>query len=266
MDNRIEIRPGRTINARLHQHKESPTTLFLIHGLGGRGAQWREQVAALKEKYTLVIPDLFGHGNSDKPTAGPTHPYQFSEFDQDLRAIFNKWRNEKNLVMGHSYGGALAASLAIDHQDAIQQLILITPLPCTPMPSPLVYQLPSFLLEWLRPTLEKRFQKLAFDPNTQESLLREESLQGKVNPMYVIKAMVNDLKTLPQLDMTMLTLPTLMIHGDKDGIVPLNAQQQFYSALPHHRAATIAHASHMVMLEKPKEVNAAIHDYLAPNN
>src|SRR5690348_2760615 len=111
MDNLTEIRPGRFISITTHQNHGSDATIFLFHGLGGNKNQWREQVNVLKENYSLIIPDLLGHGTSTKPK--PTHhynPYTFTELEADLEAIFQKYATRNNIVIGHSYGGALSTA------------------------------------------------------------------------------------------------------------------------------------------------------------
>src|SRR5580693_3351416 len=122
MDSYIEIRPNRHIHLSLYRHPTSPQTVFLIHGLGGRSEQWREQIPLLKENYTIVAADLLGHGKSAKPTANMKKTYSFSEFDLDLQTLFHKYSGERNIIIGHSYGGALAASLTMEHQDRIDKL------------------------------------------------------------------------------------------------------------------------------------------------
>src|SRR5690242_21838589 len=104
MDNKIEIRAGRIINVFTHEKPNSDTNLFLIHGLGGRGEQWREQIKVLKNHYSLIVPDLLGHGNSEKPKPESNNPYSFPELTQDLQALFNRYSTKNNIVIGHSYG------------------------------------------------------------------------------------------------------------------------------------------------------------------
>lgn len=264
MDSRIEIRPGRIVNITTYNNPSSKATVFLIHGLGGRSQQWREQIKPLKEKYTLIIPDLLGHGKSDKPVSNTANLYSFTEFDQDLHAIFNRFSSDKNIIIGHSYGGALATSLAIDHQDKVSKLVLICPVACTPsVKIPLVYHLPVFMLEWLRPTLEKQFLRLAFDESTSSALIAEEAEASRANPMYVIKSIISGMKEIPQLDVTMLTIPTDIILGEHDEIVPPAISQQFYSAIPQHQFEMITHAAHMEMLEKPEQINKLMIEFLS---
>ena len=92
MDTKIEVRPGRLMNLDIRKNPASDTTIFFIHGLGGRGEQWRNQIAFFQDKYSLIIPDLLGHGKSDKPKPGRNNPYDFIEFCRDLQIIFDKWK------------------------------------------------------------------------------------------------------------------------------------------------------------------------------
>lgn len=266
MDTRFEIRPGRSINISIYRNPKSTQTAFLIHGIGGRGDQWREQINTLKSEYSLIIPDLLGHAKSDKPKPQANNPYAFDELEKDLSAIFKKFHSAENIVLGHSYGGALATALTLNNQDSINHLILISPTPCTPKLSiPPMYYLPTFIMQLARPWLEKKFQSLAYAPSTDKTLLAYESRASKNNQMYVIKALVQGMQKIPAIDVTMLTVPSLMISGAKDGIIPLNAQQQFYQALPHHQFNVIANAGHMPMLETPGEVNQLILAFLTKN-
>lgn len=254
----MEIRPGRSLKISIYPNSSSQKTAFLLHGLGGREDQWKEQIAVLKDHYTLIIPHLLGHGESDKPTVGFFNPYTFEEFNRDIQAIFERYQSEHNIVLGHSYGGALAAALALDHQDKINRLILIDPMPCEPATMPFIYRLPVFMLECLRPQLDKAFQQMAFDPSASPDLLARESEAGKKNKLCVIKAMLTGMKTLPVLDIKQLTVPTLIIIGEKDKVISPVRIIDFYQALSHHRFEMIKQAAHMPMLERPQEVNQLI--------
>lgn len=262
MDSRVEVRPGRYIHVVTYPHHSSDTSVFLIHGLGGNANQWREQINLLKNQYTLVIPDLLGHGKSDKPNSNP-NLYSFPELDQDIQAIFNRYSSSNNIIIGHSYGGALATSLTLDHQDKISKLILIAPLPCTPNTTiPFMYRLPTFLMEMLRPFMEKRFQQLAFAPNADPRLIATEMKSNKANYMRVIKSMVQGMQSMPNIDLTMLHTSSLVIIGELDRVVSPDAQKEFYTHLPHHEIIIIPNASHMVMLEKPQDVNQTLMQFL----
>lgn len=262
MDSKIEVRPGRMINLLTYPMPASDTTVFFFHGLGGRAEQWHEQIGLLKGKYTLIIPDLLGHGKSEKPIAS-NNPYSFSDFDQDIHALFNRYATRKNIVIGHSYGGALAASLAIDNQTAIKQLILLSPLPCAPNSKvPFIYYLPLFILEYLRPILEKQFLRLAFDKTTPLSLKKEEAEASRSNSMYLIKSMVRGIKKIPRLEVRQLSMPTCVMLGEHDQIIPPIVSKQFYANIPTVQWVMIHQASHMAMLEQPEQFNKVMMEFI----
>jgi pimeloyl-ACP methyl ester carboxylesterase len=251
-----EIRPGRKMNIALYHPSGNHGTIFFIHGLGGRGEQFRNQLDVFKDKYLLVIPDLLGHGDSDKPKSEVTQTYSFQALEMDLDLIFRQHATENNIIIGHSYGGALATVLALNHQDKVSHLILISPTPCLPhLQIPFIYHLPIFLMEMIRPWLDKQFQKLAFDTKADKALLAEELQAMQKNSMDVIKSVVKGMQNMPAIDIAHLTTPTLIIIGEQDKIIPPAAQENFYQALPHHLFKIIPHAAHLPMLEKAKEVN-----------
>lgn len=266
MESRIEIRPGRTLNITTYPNHSSDSTIFFIHGLGGQSAQWREQIDVLKEKYTLIIPDLLGHGSSAKPPVTLAYnPYSFIELENDLRALFHKYASRTNILLGHSYGGALATALAIEHQDQISHLALISPTPCVAsVQIPWIYQLPAWLMTLMRPYLEKRFIQLAFTKTDAPELINRELELSKINPMYVIKGMVEGMKEVPNIDITMLTIPTLVMIGQQDQLIPASLSRQFYKLTPYHTFKTIEQAAHLAQLETPKLVNDELKQFFHP--
>jgi pimeloyl-ACP methyl ester carboxylesterase len=264
MNNTLEVRPGRMINIAIYENSASLATIFMIHGMGGRGAQWREQIAALQNQYTLIVPDLLGHGVSTKPMPGTTNPYMFMEFYQDLQIIFEKYSTSKNILMGHSYGGALSAYLASRNQEKISKLILIAPTACQAATSlPFIYQLPLFIINFIRPYLQKKFRAAAFAPTTSLELIAEENLGSRVNQLYVMKAMAQGMLNIPFLDVTQLKIPTLIIAGEYDKIISNIKMIAFYEKLPNRTFAAVERAAHMLMLEQPQRTNELIMEFLS---
>ena len=257
MDEKIEIRPGRTVNILRHSHPTANQTVFLLHGLGGRGEQWLAQYEALKPHYNIIVPDMLGHGKSDKPCAPKKHLYTFQELDQDIKALFKRYASEHNIVAGHSYGGALATSLALAHHHAVEKLILISPTPLAPETNiPFLFTLPTIAMEWLRPVLEKSMARLIFTSNADPTLVNKEIVASRQNPMHVIKSTINGFLSMPRADVSHLTTPTLVLLGQQDKLIPPTLSLQFYQALPNHKMVMLPTMSHMSILEEPAEVNA----------
>lgn len=262
MDSKIEIRPGRIINLSTYINPNSDTTVFLIHGLGGRGDQFREQLKLLKD-YTLIIPDLVGQGRSAVVTSHDNNPYAFTEIAADLEALFTKYAGKQNIVIGHSYGGSFAAYLTLNHQSQIKKLILMTPAPCSPSISvPFVYRFPNWLLRLMRPLLEKQFIKLAFNQTNNASLIETEVQASRANPMEVLKGLITGMKTIPAIDLSQLTTPTLLIIGTNDLLVLPEEQLKFYHVIPKIKVELIDNAAHLIMLEQSDQVNNLILQFL----
>ena len=77
--------------------------IFFIHGVGGSGDVWRMQAEFFKSRgYSVIIPDLIGHGFSSSPKESQS--YQFEEIKKDILAIFDHHRKDSNIIIGHSYG------------------------------------------------------------------------------------------------------------------------------------------------------------------
>ena len=259
----LEVRPGRLMNLGVYDNPTSSATIFLIHGMGGRAAQWREQITILQKHYTLIVPDLLGHGASTKPIPGGNNPYSFLDFYQDLKIIFDKYAGKQNIIIGHSYGGALAAYLTAFNQAKISKLILITPIPCQPVAEvKFVYKLPLFIMKLMLKSLQKKFREAAFAPNTSSKLIADETLGSKCNQLYVIKAMGNGTALIPFLDLKPITVPTLIILGKYDKIISNIKAIAFYETLPDRRFAVVEDAAHMLMLEQPQQTNQVIEEFI----
>lgn len=259
----LEIRPGRRIQISIYKTEPTNPTIFLIHGLGGRGYQWREQIKHLQQQYNLIVPDLLGQGNSEKPLPQTNDIYSFPELNKDVQAIFEYFAGEKNFVFGHSYGGALSVFLAYNNPKKIQKLVLISPVVCTPFKAvPLAYFLPTPLLMLLRNYLDKSFEKLAFSSFENAELLKIEKEGRDLNSIEIIKALLMGMEKIPQLDVSQLSVPSLVVGGKEDKIIPPFIMENFYSRLPHRQILILEQAAHMVHLERSVEVNRLLDDFL----
>jgi pimeloyl-ACP methyl ester carboxylesterase len=94
--------------------------LFLIHGIGSRGISWWPVIDELSAHFRLIVPDLRGHGASDKPSTG----YLVPDYAADLAALINALDVERPLVMGHSLGGIVTLHWATRHATRAAALVI----------------------------------------------------------------------------------------------------------------------------------------------
>ena len=257
----LEIRPQRKIRL-IYINNNSPKTIFFLHGLGGRAEQFQAQIDYFKNDYNIIAPDLLGQGQSEKPVNNPQHSYSFAELFQDIQALFNNYQTEENFIVGHSYGGTFATYLTLKNPQKIKKLALITPANLQPVLITRFFNIPLFLLEMLRPPFYiKIFAKMIFDSHTDPKLIEREISIAQKNPLYVIKALIQGLHKIPQSDISQIMQPVLVIIGINDKLTYPRQIIKFYKKLPWVKFQEITQASHLVLMEKPDDVNKLLENF-----
>jgi len=98
--------------------------LILLHGLFEFWYSWRHQLPYLSREFKVVVPDLRGYNDSDKPRNG----YDLDTLSSDISALIHTLGYEKAHVVGHDWGGAIAWHLARSFPNKVDKLaILSTP-------------------------------------------------------------------------------------------------------------------------------------------
>lgn len=99
----------------------SGPTLLLIHGIGDNSTTWHSVHSKLAQRFTVIAPDLLGHGQSDKPRAD----YSVAAYANGMRDLLSVLDIEKATVVGHSLGGGVAMQFAYQFPQLVERLILI---------------------------------------------------------------------------------------------------------------------------------------------
>ena len=97
-----------------------PVVLF-IHGLAGSSTTWQEVMPTLADHYTVLAPDLLGHGESAKPRGD----YSLGAYASGLRDLMVALGIERATVVGHSLGGGVALQLAYQFPERCERLVLV---------------------------------------------------------------------------------------------------------------------------------------------
>jgi haloacetate dehalogenase len=100
--------------------------LLLIHGFPQTHAMWHRVAQSLVPHFRLVLPDLRGYGDSDKPAGAPDHAnYSKRALAHDLARLMQRLGHARYGVCGHDRGARVAHRLALDHPHAVARLALI---------------------------------------------------------------------------------------------------------------------------------------------
>lgn len=97
-----------------------PALLF-IHGIGDDSSTWLDVLAALSGEFTVIAPDLLGHGESAKPRAD----YSVAAYACGMRDLLSVLDIDKVTVVGHSLGGGVAMQFAYQFPERCERLVLV---------------------------------------------------------------------------------------------------------------------------------------------
>ena len=112
----------------LHGHRVSyrragwGPVIVLIHGITGSSLTWDEVIEPLAENYTVVAPDLLGHGESAKPRGD----YSLGAYASGIRDLLSALGHDRATVVGHSLGGGVAMQLAYQFPERVERLVLVS--------------------------------------------------------------------------------------------------------------------------------------------
>jgi pimeloyl-ACP methyl ester carboxylesterase len=111
----------------LHGHRVSYRTagegpvILLIHGITGDSRQWNEIIPQLADRYTVLAPDLLGHGQSAKPRGD----YSLGAYAVSLRDLLIVLGHRRATVVGHSLGGGIAMQFSYEYPVFCERLVLV---------------------------------------------------------------------------------------------------------------------------------------------
>jgi pimeloyl-ACP methyl ester carboxylesterase len=100
----------------------SGPALLLIHGVGDDSSTWNSVHSSLAQRFTVIAPDLLGHGASDKPRAD----YSLAAFANGMRDLLATLGIDRVTVVGHSLGGGIAAQFAYQYPQMVERVVLVS--------------------------------------------------------------------------------------------------------------------------------------------
>ncbi|HLG74169.1 MAG TPA: alpha/beta hydrolase [Chloroflexota bacterium] len=238
--------------------------VVLVHGLRCSHVTWRHQVPALSRAgYRVVAPDLRGHGETDKPVG----PYSHELWTGDLLALLDILELEQPVLAGHSLGGGIVQSFALQHPERVHALVLVSTSP----------QRAPYVSEALR-----RSAEIALKEGRLPSA--EASVRGRVGPGYAeahpdeIAIESASMVTDPQAfgasclgnaadrnivsELHRFTFPVLFIAGESDRADTKTNAARYREHLADVETHILPGVGHMVPMEAPDIVNAVLLAFL----
>jgi pimeloyl-ACP methyl ester carboxylesterase len=270
----------------LHGHRvafrtagEGPVVL-LVHGMAGSSATWKHVMPALAQRFTVVAPDLLGHGESGKPRRGE---YALGAHANVLRDLMNVLGHARATLVGQSLGGGVVMQLAYQFPERCERLVLVSsgglglevnfllraltfpgaeyvfPLVCTPR----LRDAGRLVASWLHgvglraaPAIEEIWRSYASlaDADTRRAFFR--TLQSVVDIGG---------QAVSATDRLYLTshVPTLIVWGSGDPIIPVSHATAAHKAMPDSRLAIFDNIGHFPHCEDPERFVEVLIDFIS---
>ena len=241
----------------------SGSYVTFIHGLGADGTTWQEQVLAFSDRYQVLTVDVRGFGHSDKPKG----PYSVKMFVDDLYRLFKVLGIKKTVLAGHSMGGMISQTFALEHPEMLSALILVdtSPAMATEMLGIIEESAKAAETKGMAAVVDASLQR-AFSAGYAQrnpeafALHRELRLRNDPNAYAAASRAIAQFNLLGQLKR--ITCPTLIIVGDQDMPTPIEAARTLNQNIAGSKMKVIKDSGHNTMVEQPEAFNAAVSEFL----
>lgn len=239
----------------------SKSTLVLVHGLGASAERWINAIPYFEKEYHLIVPDLIGFGQSDKPVVDYTTDF-FSEF---LNKFLDALGVEKPNIIGSSLGGQVTAEYASQYSN-LEKLILVSPSGVMKQSTP---ALDAYIMAALYPN--ETNAKNAFELMEGSGLEVESSIVDSFiermkmpNAKMAFMSTVLGLKNAEIITTKLknINVPTLIIWGSDDPVIPINHADGFVSSIKDCRFYRMDNCGHTPYVQDPKSFSKIVLDFL----
>jgi pimeloyl-ACP methyl ester carboxylesterase len=243
---------------------QGPPVVF-VHGLGASSLSWIVNLAVFSRERRAIALDQVGHGRSAKPALN----YQIRDFVQFLEQFLDNLQLRQVDLVGNSLGGWVSAHLALKRPDLVRRLVLVGSAGLRPSPA-----------------LVNKLQTVPFAPRTIAQMRTMLSLCFYDKPRYtsplsvtisylmrqlesshstveaVLQAVLNDPDAWLNEHLPKLQLPTLLLWGQEDELVPVSMGEEFAAGLPQAQLVVFDQCGHVPQIEKAARFNQVVGDFL----
>jgi pimeloyl-ACP methyl ester carboxylesterase len=262
--------------ARLHyQEAGAPDApaILLIHGFTAFSLVWSEVLLPIAAAgFRVIAPDLLGHGFSEKPKSGE---YTIESQARMIVSLMEHLGIERATLVGNSYGGAIAATCALDYPLRVEKLVLVgsvindeakNQFLLRVARSPLVGDIVTPLLMDSNMIIRRRLKKIHSE--FAHLLFDEKRLQARHLPLRAASTQRAILRTLRrwkaervEREAHLIQQPTLLIWGEQDTETPLRLGLRLNNLIPHSRLFVFNPCGHLPQEEYPVEFTRLVTEF-----
>jgi pimeloyl-ACP methyl ester carboxylesterase len=252
--------------------------IVLIHGMLNSSSHWRAVAQSLAGEYTVIAPDLIGHGDS----AAPRGDYSLGAHAASIRDLLAAIGIDRATIVGHSLGGGVAMQFFYQFPQRVERLALISSggLGREVTPSLRTAALPGvspLLALTIRPRLvgalaaggarlrERGVGAGIYLQAAARALRPLQSAGARQAFLHTLRAVIDvHGQRVSATDRLYLleALPTLIVWGERDNTIPPAHGREAHEAIPHSRFRTLARAAHFPHLEDPDGLAELLREFM----
>jgi len=227
--------------------------VLLLHGMSTSADSFRETMHELAGRFWLLAPDIPGFGYSDN-----TDPYTVPHLVEWLAAFRQALDLPPLALVGHSFGGILAAAFALSYPEDVTHLLLVAPAILSHQNYPALLKKVGASLRLLelgsavsqsRPLVKRQVRVPFHDPDRQHESVWQRRLadyqQARASALVLKSTAFYDLR--PQL--ARLQPPTCLVWGENDPVVPASDAGVLAAMIPNTAIIILPQCGHAPMLE-----------------
>lgn len=279
LDDTIEVQ-----KVTIHGHRrayvkvgEGPA-LLLLHGLGCDHTTWLPVIRKLARRYTVIAPDLLGHGQSAKPRAD----YSVGGYANGMRDLLTVLNIDKVTVVGHSLGGGVAMQFAYQFPERTERLVLVAPGGLGPEVTPIIRAvgLPGFRTAMAVLTLpgvrhlgvagmralSRTGLTLTHDLDEVAEIYDSFKDPGTRNAIaHVVRAVVDSRgQIVTMVDRAYLTqaMPMLVVWGEQDRVIPATHADTAAVVAPGAQVEVLGNSGHFPHKDHPERFVKVLNDFV----
>ena len=262
-----------------HVRDEGPRdalAIVLLHGSNSDLHTWDEWAAGLKDSYRVVRFDQVGHGLTGPD---PADDYSRANFTEDIRSLTRRLGIETFVLGGNSMGGKHALAFAAAYPEKVQGLVLVDSgggpdlrkdkddggnLGFTIARTPILNSIAEQITP--RSLIERSLIETVADPEvvTEEMVDRYWNLlRYPGNRRATMKRFTTDYDPLTEAEIAGISVPTLIMWGDQDGLIPLAAGQWLDQTMPNSELKVYRGIGHLPQKEAPAATLSDLRRWLA---
>lgn len=263
---------GMSVHLRDEGPANDPHPVVLIHGTSSSLHTWEGWVAALKGHHRAVSLDLPGAGLTGP---FPDDNYRIEHYTRFMKDLLDQLNIKHATLVGNSLGGRIAWETAIARPDLAYRLVLIDSrgYPGEAGPTPIavkIAQLPLFgplLIEHITPrsVIEKSLKQAYGDPRklTSDRVDRYYALLLRAGNRRALILQIEQESYTDSDRISTITIPTLILWGGLDHVVPVPDAERFRKDIAHSRLVVFSQLGHVPQEEDPAQTLKALEDFLA---